>query len=131
MSEHKLKEAAANAESALQHYFLVTGEIVFTISADAVPNAGRVNAVVTSNDGRMGVQHLARAQMALQGSFHQKIQGLGDVKIVDVVIVAIMPLGKWTAEEFNKLPEGTKLAPQSQPVSATALKPEKMYGDGD
>ena len=123
MSESKIKE------SLRQHYYMAVGEIVFGSTdpelKDAPPASVRVNCIVMSVDGRLGVTHLARAQQTLQMQFHQKfgVEAAKAVNVLDVVILGLIPLGLHTHEEFNRLPEGVKgieevQAPSSSPSMA-------------
>jgi hypothetical protein len=114
-----------------QDYFLATGEIVFTTDIidtegnvtmkgeDMPPNAIRCNAVVTSNDGRLSSLHLARTQQTLQAQLFRKMGGINGAKVVDVVILGLIHLGKFTNEEFNKAPEGQVI--QEKPIAETEV----------
>jgi len=91
----------------LEHYFMVAGEVIFRLAdapEDSVPNVMRLNAVITSSDGRLAVAQLGRAQQALQMNFHNRLQD-PTVKVIDVVMLAVIPLGVFTAEQFHKQPE--------------------------
>jgi hypothetical protein len=96
-----------------QSYILVAGEIVFQMNEDEPPNAIRLNTVVTSRDGRVSVQHIGRAQQALQLQFFKRM-GDPNLKVLDVVILAITPLGEFTPEEFNAAPSGTEMRSVSE-----------------
>jgi len=125
MGESKLKpkpdHKAPAAADVLEHYFLIAGNIVFTIGEEPTPISAACNAVVRSIDGRLGVAHIARAQQALQGQFHKKIGSEIKLTVVDVVITAAIPLGVFTQAEFNKLPEGMVLV-ERPPVNAPVNK---------
>jgi hypothetical protein len=96
-----------------QHYFLVTGELVFRRTEDEVPNAIRMNAVVTSKDGRLGVAQIGKAQQALQLQFHKRMED-PTIQILDVVIMSLVPLGVFIPEEFHAAPAGTELREMNQ-----------------
>lgn len=88
-----------------RHYFLVAGELVFRTKESEVPNAVRMNTVVMSADGKLPAAQIGRAQQALQLHFFQRMQD-PELKVVDVVILSLMPLGEFTPEEFNATPPG-------------------------
>lgn len=116
MDESKLKPDPEK----LEHYYLVTGNIVFTVGEDTTnPISAGSNAVVTSVDGRLSVVHLARTQQALQAQFHQKIGSELKIEVIDVVIMGMISLGVFTKEQFNRLPEGMKLV-ERPPITETA-----------
>ena len=118
MSESKLK--AVEEAASIEHYILVSGEIILIGKEEgATPNAVRCNAVVHSHDGRIGVSGLIRAQQALQHQLHQKVSGANDFEIVDVIISNLVHLGKFTAEEFNKLPEGMAIQQRDVATAST------------
>lgn len=90
-----------------QNYYLISGEIVFQpkdAPEDALPNAIRINGVVVSSDGRFAVPQIGRAQQTLQMNFFARMGEENKPEILDVVILGIIPLGSFTAEEFNKPP---------------------------
>ena len=91
-----------------QNYYLTAGKVVFTQGEEV--NAVDINAVVTSDLVVIPVRGIAKAQQALHGQF---IARMGDdaaaVVVRDIVITAMIPLGKMTAQEFNAPPEGTEL----------------------
>jgi hypothetical protein len=99
-----------SAKSERQTYYMVTGEVVFRAKDDENLRMLRINAVVMSKDGRFAVAQIARAQQALQLQFLNRMQD-ADLEVLDVVILALMPLGEFTAEEFNAAPEGMELRP--------------------
>lgn len=98
--------------SVRQHYHLVAGEIVFRMTEDDPPSALRLNSVIISDDGRIPVRLLSRAQQSLQMQFHKRFEGLPP-KVLDVVVVGLFPLGLFTKEEFNAAPEGMALREQT------------------
>lgn len=118
------------ASEPAQHHFLVTGQIVFSPvpSNNEASDEGEmlhtvnVNCVVMSPDGRLAVAQIARAQQALQMQFFRRIEP-GTVQVRDVVILALMPLGIFTSEEFNAMPEGMQLAPANDQPSAPSADP--------
>jgi hypothetical protein len=120
MGEHKFKNLTSGRPpeaKTIQHYYMIAGEIVFTAAGNDIPNVVRCNCVVMSDTGKIAVQQLAKAQQTLQGQFFQKLGDLGrGANVVDVVILSIMPLGEFTHEEFNKLPDGMKLQERKEPV---------------
>lgn len=99
------------------HYYMVAGEIVFRTREDEPPNALRMNAVVMSKDGRIAVAQIGRAQQALQFQFFKRMND-PSLTVVDVVILALMPLGLFTPEEFNATPQGTELREMPQAGNA-------------
>jgi hypothetical protein len=97
-----------------QDYFLLCGEVVFTMPGDETPNARRFNTVVMSKDGRIAVTQIGRAQQALQLRLFQSMND-PNIKVLDVIILSMMPLGRFTPEEFNAAPPGQKLQVMGEP----------------
>lgn len=91
------------------NFYLISGEIVFVHKDDDVPTAVRCNTVVNLREARFPMTQIARMQQSLQLSFHQQNKDAGEAKIINVVIMNIMPLGKFTMEEFNVPPPGMKM----------------------
>lgn len=87
--------------SARQHYYLVTGEIIFQPGENLPLNAIRLNAVAMTPDQKFPVHQIGRAQQALQMQFMQKIENDPEVKIDNVVIMGLTYLGQFTPEEFQ------------------------------
>lgn len=84
-------------------YYLIAGEVVFQANEEEAPHAVRANGVVMSSDGKFAVPQIAMAQQTLQHIFYTRLgEEAKNVKIVDVVILGIMPLGEFTPAEFNK-----------------------------
>lgn len=102
-------------QASRQHYFMVAGEVVFRVGEEETPNMMRCNAVVMSKDGRIAVPQLAQSQQALQMHFYKRMEGV-TVHVLDVVILALMPLGVFTPEEFNARPEGMELREMPAPM---------------
>lgn len=107
----KTEEPVAENDSDIvrEQYNMVAGEVVFKMNEpDAHMNALRLNCVVKTPDSRIAVKELARAQQALQMQFFQRM-GTTELTVLDVVILAIMPLGWFTEEEFNATPAGSQI----------------------
>ena len=96
------------------HYFLIAGEIVF--HNDGGINSVRLNAVATSNQSKIPARGVAVAQQACQHAFTQRMDGLENINILDVVIMSIVYLGEFTQEEFQAPPEGMEMQPVAQDV---------------
>lgn len=84
----------------------------------------RENVLSISATGKTGVHEIARIQQAAQMQFHQKMEDPMNTKILNVVLLSMMPLGEFTPEEFNKRPEGLKVqekAPEPKMVQSEAF----------
>ena len=97
------------------NYFLLTGEIVFINPADDAPTpyAIRLNTLLTSPDGNITEMLIGRAQQSLQLQFFNGREPT--LQVQDVVILTVAPLGRMTAEEFHKRPEGMVMTEQKPP----------------
>jgi len=119
LNSQDLPAFLASQKNALEHYFMVTGQIVFRApdaEEDTAPNSILVNAVITSPDGRIAVQQLGRAQQALQLQFFKKM-GEAQLTVLDVVIMALMPLGVFTAAAFHAVPAAKATGEAVNPFS--------------
>lgn len=104
--------APASAGEERKFYYLIAGEMTFYVGDEPTDVASvKGNAIVISSDGRFAVPQIGMAQQALQHSFHKRKDSDIDVHIVDVVILAIIPLGLFTSAEFNKQAEGVEAIP--------------------
>ena len=102
---------SANQEHKYHH--LIAGQVMITVSeGDSVGmNAAFLNGVITTKEPMIGAHDIGRAQQTLQMLFMQKVppeqhQGL---KIIDVVIMSISPLGCMTDERFLKKPDNVEV----------------------
>lgn len=108
-----------------QEYILIVGEIVFRPKEQPeMVNAVRVNGVMISDNGTLGVYAMGKAQQVLQANFFKKL-GNPDVEVVDVVLMNFVRLGRMTSEEFQRMPEGLKF----QERAATPEEPKLTTGD--
>jgi hypothetical protein len=105
------------------HYFLFAGKIIFVAEGEDDIGSAEVNSVVMSDDGNLPIALLGRAQQTLQMQFHEQANDPTKLKIINVVITAIMPLGKFTPSEFNALPPGMKVQ-EKTPEAKAAVKAE-------
>lgn len=93
--------------SELNHYTLITGQVIFTLEKEDNINAAHINGIIVTKDTKFTVKDLGKCQQILQLNFHKKL-GEVAVNVVDVVIMGMTPLGHMTEEEFHALPEETK-----------------------
>ena len=106
-----------------QEYILIVGEIVFhEKDKPKTINAIRANGVMVSDTGNLGVYAMGKAQQVLQANFFKKI-GTPDVNVVDVVLMNFVKLGRMTADEFQKMPEGLKFQERVADTGVTANDP--------
>lgn len=103
-----------NDTSQKHHYFLVTGEIVFSPPKSEEIHAIRMNAIITGSTASIPVRALGKAQQALQVQFYERMQ-TPEIEVRDVVITNMVYMGYMTKEEFEKPPEGTQQV-ERQPV---------------
>jgi hypothetical protein len=111
-----------------QKYYMVAGEIVFRSEDSDVPHAVRANAVVMSTDGQFAVPQIARAQQTLQHVFHTRMGEEAKIQVLDVVILSIMLLGSFTAEEFNKPISAAAPIAKDTPIPVTDIPIEEVIG---
>ncbi len=108
-----------------QEYILIVGEIVFRSKEEPeMVNAVRANGVMVSDNGNLGVYAMGKAQQVLQANFFKKLSN-PDVEVVDVVLMNFVKLGRMTAEEFQRMPEGLKF----QERTAAPEEPKLTTGD--
>lgn len=88
------------------HYWMVSGNVI-VLNEDDVSLGIMQNAMVTTDTFNFGVYQIGKAQQALQQVLIQK---MGEIpKIVDVIIIAITPLGHMTEAEFHWRPDDVQL----------------------
>lgn len=114
---HKLLDTTPGVA---HYYFLAAGEVIFeqTVTPEGsdtpeVMNASvRLNAVIQNKSNCVPVLKIGQAQQSLQAMFMQRAVGPGvdpaSIRIVDVFILSISPLGRMTAEEFNAQPKSAQ-----------------------
>lgn len=90
-------------ESSL-HYHLVSGQILYQVDGENGPGIITLNSLVKTEDGKLNLQMIGRAQQVLQANFLKKV-GEVKVQIVDVIILAITNLGVFTEDEFTRSSE--------------------------
>lgn len=100
----------------LQHYFLITGEIVFKTS-EGEPGSITLNGIVQNDMPNVPVRILGKAQQTLQLNFFKKVND-ATVEVVDVIITNISALGGMTEAYFHAAPEGTKMQERAVPVTS-------------
>lgn len=94
-----------------QHYYLVAGHVV--VEKDEHVQALPQNAMLITDEQKLGVHQIGKAQQALQVSLFKK---LGDtINVVDVLIIGITHLGHMTSEEFNARPDGVEVQERERP----------------
>lgn len=97
------------SEQSLNHYYLLTGEVVFRQAQDEdVINSIRSNGVLATDVTNIGTAILGKAQQIIQLNFHNKMKDTS-LEILDVIILNMTYLGYMTADEFAAPPVGTKL----------------------
>lgn len=94
------------------HYFLITGQIMFkdnSLPEQVSVNAVNTNAVMTSSQSTIPARGIAKAQQASQQAFIQRMDGLENINILDVIIMNIVYLGEFTQEDFQAPPAGVQV----------------------
>lgn len=82
------------------HYHLVTGHVYFHPKDDTEQvTSALLNAISTTDDGKITVRELGRAQQVLQMQLFQRA-GVDSVVVVDVIIGSVSHLGEMTPVEF-------------------------------
>lgn len=98
------------------HYHLVAGEVLFADpSQDNALGSIKLNTMIVTPDGNVTVRHIGKAQQTLQMLMFQKLED-PNLKVMDVFIMGVSPLGRMTEKEFTKDPPGQTLqeiAPQN------------------
>lgn len=126
-------------EAKKYNHFLVAGKIVFTTpEIEGEMTDITLNAIITGEGTNIPVRAIGKAQQALQLLFHNRTQD-PNVKVLDVVVVNIIHLGRMTKEEFQEPPEGMVLqpmgefddlvdyVPEDNPIKDTTPDPENPY----
>ncbi len=91
-----------------EHYHLITGEILCRAKDGDNVQGVRLNAIITSDDGKLPVALIGRAQQALQMQFFKRMND-PEIQVVDVVILGVSPLGEFTHEAFHAVPAGVEV----------------------
>lgn len=84
-----------------EYFKLVTAEVHFSLG-DQIGNPTKVNVVSRGADNDVKAAALGHMQHSAAQALTQKIGEA--INVHDVIILAIMDLGYFTAEEFNNLP---------------------------
>ena len=122
---------AANQEGKYHH--LIAGQVMITVSqGDEVGmNAAFLNGVITTKEPVIGAHDLGRAQQTLQMLFMQKIPAdqHKDLKIIDVVIMSISPMGYMTDERFHKKPDNVEIRERAKAALSLVASNDVMSTD--
>jgi len=90
------------------HYFLVSGEVIFTHpDSDGIASM-RLNTFLKLNSKVVSTRNIAKAQQVLQVRMFERIQD-EKAEVMDVYIAGISYLGHMTEEEWAKPPEGMQV----------------------
>jgi len=106
MNRHQRRTTSARErmqQSKPQYHWLVAAEVVF-VTAQENLSAIRQNTLVLSDTPNLTMANIARAQQGIQLAFMNKMKGspnFESLKIVDVVLITINPLGLMTQTEFE------------------------------
>lgn len=113
-----MNKAGKSVEDAKRlHYWLVAGSVVINVedNIQAVP----ANAMIITDDQRVGEHQLGKAQQALQVSFFKR---LGEtVQVVDVILHNLVHLGAFTDAEFHSKPIGVEVQERQPGMQVTDL----------
>lgn len=109
----------------LRHYHLLVAEIAFRYEGSEDINMLRVNGILADADKQIPVSLLNKSQQILQLNFLKKMEGQPPATVLDVVFTNIIYLGRFTKEEFHKVPAGMKL---QERVISTEATPESQAG---
>lgn len=93
---------------ARQYYSLITAEIVFQAGEDTTLFTVRTNGVLADDLPEITAKLIGKAQQIAQHQFHKRMDGRDNIKVIDVVILALSPLGHMTADEFQDAPKGDR-----------------------
>lgn len=93
-----------------QHYYLVSGTLIFTVEENGQTNVGNVelNALVHDDERNVTLSIIGKAQTGLQLNFRQR-QPDPATQIIDVIVANMIYLGHMTKEEFEAMPAGMTL----------------------
>jgi hypothetical protein len=89
-------------------YHLAAGEVVFADPETEQSGVVRLNVMIVTPDGNIGVRHIGQAQQSLQLRFFERVEN-PKLQVVDVVLIGISLLGQMTNEEFHREPPGQQL----------------------
>ena len=95
-------ETQLNNDTEKKYWFLVSGEVLYTPKDSKEIHAVRLNGVVKSNEDKIPVKGIAKAQEVLQINFYKLVDK--EASIQGVVVYAISNLGYMTEKEFNNIP---------------------------
>lgn len=104
------------------HYFLVSGEVIFTHPESEGIASMRLNTFLKLNSKVVATRNIAKAQQVLQVRMFERIQD-GQAQVQDVYIAGISYLGQMTEEEWTKAPEGMQLQERAETTSETGIDP--------
>lgn len=80
------------------HYYLVTGEVVFT--DDGAIHSTNVNGIIVLEENRIPVSELGKAQQILQLNFFKQMNN-ESLEIQNVVLSNFSYLGKFSKDDFH------------------------------
>jgi hypothetical protein len=88
-----------------KHYYLVSGEVEYVETKDALPKTVKVNCVHIDMSTKLNIKSLAQIQTLLQMHFHTKYSMTHKTPpeaITDAIIGSVSYLGVFTNDEFHK-----------------------------
>ena len=97
------------------HYHLVSGKVTFRlIKDDGAEDIGimELNAIIKTEENRVILHDLGKAQLGLQSNFRKKIPN-PEIEVIDTVIIAISHLCHATESEYMTTPNGNKITEES------------------
>lgn len=94
--------------SSKKHYFLVSGEVVFTHPDIDNTATMRLNTMIVNTTKTVNASQVGRAQQALQMLLFERLQD-PKAEVKDVFIMSISYLGLQAEDEFSRLSDGTSV----------------------
>lgn len=88
-----------------KHYYLVSGEVEYVETKDALPKTVKVNCVHIDTSTKLNIKSLSQIQTLLQMHFHTKYSMTHKTPpeaITDAIIGSVSYLGVFTNDEFHK-----------------------------
>lgn len=88
-----------------KHYYLASGEVFFRTPVDEAGEQSigsvKLNAMITTNNGKIIAKDLGKTQQALQLRFHDRMKD-PTLEVFDVFLIGFSYLGHMTDEQFSQ-----------------------------
>lgn len=103
-----------------QHYYLVSGEILYRLPGEDGVGTRRLNSILQLDENLIRHREIGRAQQMLQLHFFNQM-GDAELQIADLFLYPFTYLGHMTEEDFRVRPEGEQAVVDLTPFDGTKL----------